>query len=301
MNGLKWTRKTTEKISQELKRIGTDVSPKTVGKLLREMNFSLKVNHKKTASGLRNPPKPEDRDEQFRYIEQMREKFANEKNPVISVDAKKKENIGDFRNSGATWQRNAIPVKDHDFPSDAKGKATPYGVYDIQNNEGAVFLGTSRDTPAFAVDSIARWWEIKGKKQYPNSDRLLILADSGGSNSIRSRVWKHGIREKLCNQFGLSVSVSHYPPGASKWNPIEHRLFSEISKNWAGRPLDSYETALKYVRTTRTSTGLKVTAHFVRKKYETGEKVSDEQMSSLSVKEHEKFPKWNYTLTPSEM
>ena len=299
MNGLKRTRKTTGKTARELELAGIHASPDTVGRLLRKMKFSLKVNHKKIGSGIKNPPKAEDRNGQFEHIEHMRKEFAGEGLPIISVDAKKKEQTGNFRNDGATWQREAVSVKDHDFPSDAKGKAVPYGIYDVRKNRGTIFLGTSRDTPSFAVDSIESWWQTEGKKEYPNSDKLLILADSGGSNSIRSRVWKYGIQEKLCNRCGLSAYVCHYPPGSSKWNPIEHRLFSEISKNWAGRPLDSYETALKYARTTKTVTGLQVTAHFVRKKYKTGEKVSDKQMSTLSVKEHEKFPKWNYILTPS--
>ena len=264
------------------------------------MNFSLKVNHKKIESGT-NPPNPLDRNKQFDYIADEREKFTQKGNPIISVDTKKKELIGNFKNNGATWQRDAVLVNDHDFPSDARGKAVPYGIYDTQKNKGAIFLGTSRDTPSFAVDSIESWWKTEGKKQYPNSKKLLILADSGGSNSSRSRVWKYKIQKKLCNQFGLSVSVSHYPPGSSKWNPIEHRLFSEISKNWAGRPLESYATILKYIRTTQTKFGLKVKAHFVRKKYETGERVTDKLMSTLSIKKHESLPKWNYTLKPCKM
>jgi len=260
------------------------------------MKFSLKSNCKKKACGIKNPPKAADRDDQFKHINNMQKSFFNEGNPVISVDTKKKENIGEFKNAGATWQRYAIAVKDHDFPSDAKGKAVPYGIYDVQKNKGTIFLGTTCDTPSFAVESIEKWWEIEGKEIYPNSNRLLILADSGGSNSSRSRVWKYKIQKNLCEQFDLTVYVCHYPPGSSKWNPIEHRLFSQISRNWAGRPLDSHETALKYIRTTKTSTGLEVNAHYVRKKYKTGEKVSNKQMESLSINKHEKFPKWNYVL-----
>jgi len=301
VSGLKWTRKTTEKIADELEVLDIKVSPNTVGRLLKEMDFSLRVNHKKIESGIKNPPDPDDRDQQFELIRELQERFAKEGNPTISVDTKKKELIGNFKNGGCSWERNPVLVKDHDFPSDALGKAIPYGIYDIQDNTGSIFLGITRDTPAFAVDSIETWWKTEGRKRYPNANKLLILADSGGSNSARSRVWKYRIQEKLCDQYDLLVSVSHYPPGSSKWNPIEHRLFSEISKNWAGRPLDSFETALKYIRTTKTSSGLKVKASFVRKKYEKGEKVSDKQMKQLSIERHETLPDWNYTLIPQKM
>jgi len=265
------------------------------------MGFSLKVNCKKIESGIKNPPDPEKRDQQFGYIADLRESFGKRQMPVISVDTKKKEMIGNFKNKGDSWQESPIEVKDHDFPSDAKGKAIPYGIYDTQKNRGTVFLGNTRDTPSFAVDSIEAWWKTEGKVNYPDVKELLILADSGGSNSCRSRVWKHKIQSNICDQFGLSVRVSHYPPGSSKWNPIEHRLFSEISKNWAGRPLDSYETILKYIRTTKTSPGLKVKAHFIRKKYETGEKVTNKQMSQLAIENAQVLPEWNYTLNPTKM
>jgi hypothetical protein len=265
------------------------------------MGYSLKVNCKKIESGNKNPPEPQKRDKQFGHIAALREKFAKHKKPIISVDTKKKELVGNFKNNGHCWQQMPVDVKDHDFPSDAVGKAIPYGIYDTQQNTGTLFVGTTRDTPSFAVDAIEKWWQIEGQSRYPNAKELLVLADSGGSNSYRSRVWKYKIQKKICDQFGISVVVSHYPPGSSKWNPIEHRLFSEISKNWAGRPLDSYETVLKYIRTTKTSSGLKVKAHFVRKKYETGEKVSNIEMSKISVKNHKSLPDWNYTLTPAKM
>ncbi|MDD2390874.1 MAG: ISAzo13 family transposase [Desulfobacterales bacterium] len=299
INGLKWTRKTTEKIAIELSYVGIQVSANTVGRLLKKMGYSVRVNCKTIESGMKNPPEPELRDKQFGHISDLREKFAKRGNPIISVDTKKKELIGNFKNQGATWQQTATEVKDHDFPSDAIGKAIPYGIYDTQQNSGTVFLATSHDTPAFAVECIETWWKTQGKKQYSNSNEILILADSGGSNSYRSRVWKCRIQSKLCDQYGLTVFVSHYPPGSSKWNPIEHRLFSEISKNWAGRPLDSYETTLKYIRTTKTSSGLKVKAHFVRKKYATGERIPDRQMKELSIEKHEGLPNWNYTLKPA--
>jgi len=301
MKELKWTRKTTEKIAQELKSLDVDVSPNTVCRLLKYLKYSLKVNHKKKESGIKNPPKPAVRNKQFEYIADFRDRFAKEGDPTISVDTKKKEPIGDFKNNGTSWQQDAILVNDHDFQSDARGKASPYGIYDTQKNKGTIMLGISYDTPRFAVESIESWWKTEGKDNYPKSNQLLILADSGGSNSRRSRVWKRKIQEKLCDQFGLTVNVSHYPPGSSKWNPIEHRLFSEISKNWAGRPLDSFETALKYIRTTKTNTGLTVKAHFVRKKYQKGEKVTDREMKGISLTKHDTFPEWNYTISPSRM
>jgi hypothetical protein len=301
MTGLKWTRKTTEKISAELNRLNIDVSANTVARLLKQMGFSLKLNRKSIESGSKNPPSAEDRNLQFEYIKKMRQKFAKQKKPIISVDTKKKELIGNYKNNGRTWEQDPVLVNDHDFPQDAKGKAVPYGIYDIEANKGTIFLGTSFDTPAFAVDSIETWWRTEGRKRYNNADELLILADAGGSNSYRSRVWKAKIYETLCKQYGISVKVCHYPPGTSKWNPIEHRLFSEISKNWAGKPLESYEKALKYIRTTKTLSGLTVKGHFVRKKYNKGESVPAQQMEQLPIQTHTVMPKWNYTLLPSRM
>jgi hypothetical protein len=288
-------------VSEQLKTIGIEVSTNTVCRLLKNMGFSLKVNSKKIESGLSNPPDPEKRDEQFGYIGEMRECFAQKGLPIISVDTKKKELIGEFKNSGKAWQKEPVAVYDHDFPTDAKGKAIPYGIYDTQKNIGTIFVGHSADTPSFSVDCIETWWKSEGKKHYPDRDRLLILADSGGSNSYRSRVWKYQLQKQLCDKHGLSVHICHYPPGSSKWNPIEHRLFSEISKNWAGRPLDSFETVLKYLRTTTTSTGLNVKAHYVRKKYETGERISDSQMEEIRIEKHEVLSEWSYNLSPSKM
>jgi len=300
ITGLKWTRKTTEKIANELRSINIQVCSNTVGRLLKNMGFSLRVNHKKIASGGKKVTAEDqrNRDKQFRYIGNLRESFAKRCLPVISVDSKKKEKIGNFKNEGTTWRRKSKMVNDHDFPTYSVGKGVPFGIYDTIANLGSVYLGTTCDTPAFAVDSIVKWWEEEGLKRYPDAKELYILADSGGSNSARSRVWKYRLQTKLCDQYGLSITVSHYPPGASKWNPIEHRLFSEITKNWSGEPLETYEKALKSIRTTKTSTGLKVKAHFVRKHYKTGGKVSDSEMDSLSIKPHTKFPMWNYTLNP---
>lgn len=296
ITGLKWTRKTTEKIATELRNFGIQVCANTVGRLLKSMRYSLRVNHKRVESGNKNPPKPKDRNRQFEYIADMREAFAQNGNPIISVDTKKKELIGNFKNNGSTWQKSPIPVNDHDFRSDAVGIAVPYGIYDKQANSGYVCLGQSADTPAFAVDSIEHWWVHEGRKRYPHAAELLILADCGGSNSPRSRVWKYRIQKQLCEGHKLTVTVCHYPPGASKWNPVEHRLFAEISKNWAGWPLTSYQTALNFIRTTRTSTGLRVKALWVSKKYPKGEEVPENKMRNLPLHKHETFPHWNYTL-----
>ena len=216
--------------------------------------------------------------------------------PVISVDTKKKELVGAFRNPGAKWGRSPERVKDHDFRSEAEGLAIPYGIYDPRANAGTVFVGQTADTPAFAVDCIEKWWRTEGCKHYPEAKALQILADGGGSNSSTARAWKYNLQHRLCNRHGLRVTVAHYPPATSKWNPIEHRLFCEVSKNWAGRPLDSYETILKYLRTTRTATGLRVRAHLARKTYKTGIKVTDAQMGSYAS--HRTAPCPNGT-TPS--
>jgi hypothetical protein len=293
MTGLKWTRKTTQKIADELAWLGLAVTRNTVARLLKAMDFSLRVNHKKLAGG--SSP---DRDRQFTYIAQLRKRFAKSGYPIVSVDTKKKELVGNFKNPGAAWNRDPILVKDHDFRSEAVGMAIPYGIYDVETNRGSVFVGKSHDTPQFAVESLEKWWRFDGRKRYPHARHLLVLADGGGSNGPTCRAWKLGLQENLCDRHRISVTVCHYPPAASKWNPIEHRLFSEISKNWAGRPLDTYETILKYLRSTTTSTGLKVKAHFVQKNYVKGMKVSDEQMRSLRIKQHPILSARNYTLSP---
>ena len=232
ITGVKWSRRTTRKIAEELAALGIAVSKNTVGRLLKDMDFKLRVNRKQIAS-TKNP----DRNQQFLYMGQQREQFASQGLPIISVDSKQKEQIGNFKNTGAKWDREPILVKDHDFRSDADGMAIPYGIYDTQANRGAVFVGTSHDTPAFAVDAIAQWWLKEGCQRYPAARELFILADGGGSNGPRCRAWRKAIQDTICTPLGLIVTVAHYPPGASKWNPIEHRLFSQISKNWAGEPL----------------------------------------------------------------
>ena len=301
VSGLKWTRKTTAKIAKQLKRIGIRVSAKTVGRLLKQMKFSLRMNLKCLESGMRNPPDPRQRDQQFRYIRNQIRIYSTQALPVISVDAKSRELIGAFHHSGRKWTQEPIKVLDHDFPSDSKGVALPYGIYDLSRNEGFVCVGTSRDTSKFAVDSISMWWQKTGSSHYPDTDRLLILADCGGSNGYRTRLWKNQLQIALCNRFNLEVKVCHYPPGSSKWNPIEHRMFSFISSNWAGQPLLNYETVLKFIRTTKTSAGLKIRTFLNKKQYLKGIKISDHQMKDIALKRYTLRPNWNYSICPSKM
>lgn len=296
MTGLKWTRKTTEKIADVLKGSGVNVSANTVGRLLKQMDFNLRVNHKKLSSG--SAAEQAERNEQFTYISDMREAFARKGLPIVSVDTKRKELVGNFKNPGTAWSQKPILVKDHDFRSEAVGIVSPYSIYDTVRNRGSVFVGTSSDTADFAVDSIEAWWREEGRRTYPKVNRLLILADGGGSNGFRNRAWKVNLQEKLCDSHGITVTVCHYPTGASKWNPVEHRLHSEITKNWAGHPLDSFETVVNYIRSTTTKTGLRVNARLVDKIYETGIKISDEEMDALSLHPHSVQSKRNYTLTP---
>jgi|SRR5690606_26741838 len=299
MGGLRWTSKSTEKIACELREIGIDVCANTVAKLLKTMNFSLRVNRK----WLESPTKltPKDRDEQFVYIGGRRDEFAAAGDPIISVDGKKKELVGNFKNNGKSWETCPVKVNDHDFRSQADGLAVPYGIYDIHANIGWVNVGSSHDTPGFAVDAIESWWLDDGTKRYPEARKLLILADCGGSNGYRLRAWKWQLQQQLCNRLGLSVTVSHYPPGTSKYNPIEHRLFSEISKNWAGKPLTSFERIVKFIQATKTVTGLKVKARLNQKHYAKGQSITDAQIDELNLTRHETFPQWNYTIHPHKM
>lgn len=296
MTGLKWTHRTTAKIALELRSLGIQVSANTVAKLLGELGFSLRVNHKKKSKGTH-----QDRDAQFACIKALRKRCVANGIPLISVDTKKRELVGLFKNSGRAWNQAPVEVNDHDFRSDALGIAIPYGIYDLQANHGMVFVGTSHDTPQFAAESIEKWWRFRGLKRYTHAEEIAILADCGGSNGNRTRAWKYNLQHKLSNRHGLTVTVAHYPPGTSKWNPIEHRLFSEISKNWAGHPLDSYETVLKHLRTTSTTTGLCVTARLVKKQYEKGVKITDDQMSELGLTRADLLPQWNYSLSPTKL
>ena len=299
VHGLKWTRKTTRKIAGQLRRLNIRISANTVGRLLKDMGFSLRVNHKRLESGSKNPPPRRVRNRQFKYINQKRDEFASRRSPIISTDAKKKELIGNFKNPGVSWEEEPYLVKDHDFRSDADGMAIPYGIYDTQANLGFVAVGTSHETPAFAVDAIVLWWKSCGTKMYPKAKELLILADCGGGNGARSRAWKYHLQHQLCGPHKLTVTVCHYPPGASKWNPIEHRLFPFISANWAAHPLVSYEAMLKRIRATRTETGLRVRASLNNKEYQTGLKVSDAQMQQIALTPARVHPQWNYSIAPS--
>jgi hypothetical protein len=295
ITGLKWSRRTTAKIAQELTAAGITVSKNTVGRLLKDMDYKLRVNRKQIAS-----TKSPDRNQQFLYIGQQKEHFATQGQPIISVDTKKKELVGNFKNGGTKYDRVPMRVKDHDFRSEAKGLVAPYGIYDIQANRGSVFVGTSHDTPAFAVDAIVQWWLQEGSQRYPAASELFILADGGGSNGARCRAWKKALQESLCTPLGLTVTVSHFPPGASKWNPIEHRLFSHISKNWAGEPLTDIEKILKFISTTKTKPGLSVNSYLIDNLYETGTKISDAEMRKISLVPHDTLGRWNYTVRPTQ-
>lgn len=294
MSDRKWVRKSLRQVQTQLKELGREVSAPTVGRLLKELGFSLKANLKEKEPGQDHP----DREAQFQYIADQRQQFAAEGWPIVSIDTKKKELIGDFKNAGRSWCREAERVNGHDFPTDAVGRAVPYGIYDVTRNCGSVYLGSSADTPEFAVDMVAEWWEQEGKAAYPTADRILILADAGGSNGCRPRSWKCQLQHQLSDRLGLTVTVCHYPTGCSKYNPIEHRLFSQISLNWAGQPLRTFDTALKYIAATTTTTGLKVKAFLCDTIYRTGTKVSDQEMATLNLERHATCPKWNYTVRP---
>lgn len=302
MTGLKWTKKATEKIATELASVRIIVNAKTVGRILVKMGFTLKTCRKNIEAGRKyKPGYRERRDRQFRKVKQLRKKFERLGLPVISVDSKKKEKVGNFKNDGKTWRREAKQVFDHDFPSDAKGKAIPYGIYDTKKNKALVVVGTSSETPEFATDAIEKWWCLQGRREYKSVNQIMILADCGGGNGYRSTVWKRDVQTKLCNRHGLTVTISHYPPGASKWNPIEHRLFSEISKSWSGVPLDSNETVLNYIATTTTKTGLKVKAVLNKKIYLTGQRASKFELNNLNITKDQLLPDWNYTIRPQKL
>jgi len=310
MTKLKWTRKTVGKITKELIAEGIQVKETTVAKILKELDYSLKTNIKKISNGGKEVSKEsyKKRDDQFNYIETIRKQFEKEGNPMISCDTKKKELIGNFKNDGTRLMKSADLVNDHDFLTYALGKAAPYGIYDFLKNSGLVCLGKfpkvkneilSGDTPEFAVECLETWWVTQGKSIYKNNKKILILVDAGGSNGYRNSMWKVKIQEILCNKHGLEVTVCHYPPGASKWNLIEHRMFSEISKNWKGVPLKSYEMILKYIQTTKTIKGLNVNAILVDKVYAKGLKARPDQMNELNIKNHSINEKWNYTISPN--
>jgi len=289
-----WTGKRLVQITRELRQLDIAVSPRTVRRLLDQLGYALHANSK----SLSTPH--EHRDQQFQCIARHKKRFGRASLPIISVDTKKKELVGNFKNPGRVWSLRATPVKDHDFRSEAQGMAIPYGIYDLLANRGSVFIGTSHDTPEFAAGNVGRWWRDFGRKHYSKVSQLLILADSGGSNGARVRAWKYALQEQVADPFELEVTVCHYPTGASKWNPIEHRLFSEISKHWAGQPLDSYPTILRLIAETTTQSGLRVQSRLVSRRFDTGKKISAEQMSRLLLVNHKILPQWNYTLYPRQ-
>jgi hypothetical protein len=289
----KWLNCRLSDIQERLEPQGHPVSLPVISRLLRSHGYRLRVNVKEIVG-----QQGSERDVQFRYILEQRTQHQAAGQPTISVDTKKKELIGDFKNAGRAWRQTPERVNVHDFPQEAVGRAVPYGIYDSLNNRGIVYVGQSADTPTFAVDNIVRWYETERLTRFAEATQLLIEADSGGSNGYRSRVWKRDLQVKVADAFGLTVTVCHYPTGASKWNPIEHRLFSEISKTWAGCPLRSYALMLNYIRDTKTKTGLVVQAHLVTETYETGVKVLDEEIDALNIKAHDVCPQWNYTIYP---
>jgi hypothetical protein len=292
ISGLKWSRKTLDTLRQHLHTSGFSIGRSTIARLLRERDYALKSNRKSVASS--HEP---DRDRQFRYSAQQRRVFTKAGNPIISVDTKKKELIGHFKNPGRTWRRTVLEVWDHDFASQAVGKATPYGIYDLRHNCGYVVIGTTHETAEFAIAAIRRWWLAQGQACYPGTDKLLIQADCGGANSHRSWRWKAGL-QRLADEFSLTISVTHFPPSASKWNPIEHRMFNLISANWAGQPLVSYETVLKFIRSTHSAQGFACAAWLDRRAYPLKVKLAPAERAAINYQAHKLFPHWNYTIRP---
>jgi hypothetical protein len=294
MSEQKWVRASLRSLSRRLGEAGHPASPPTVRRLLAQQGYRLHANTKQLEAGAAHP----ERDQQFQYITAQRQAFRAAGQPEISVDTKKKELIGCFKNAGRGWGQMAKEVNAHDFRQDALGRAVPYGIYDLTHNRGTVYVGQSADTPRFAVDTLVRWWTDEGQAAFPAAHELLILADGGGSNSARSRVWKQQLQDQLCDRYGLVVTVCHYPPGCSKWNPVEHRLFGPISANWAGQPLTTWDTLLGWLRGTTTATGLTVRAALHDATYQTGERVSDAERATLNLARHALCPTWNYTLRP---
>jgi hypothetical protein len=297
MGGRCWVRQSLRTIKRELKALGRGLSHVTVGRLLKKLGFSLLKNRKLVSATPRHPQ----REAQFKWIECQRRRFYELGHPVISVDTKKKELIGNFAQAGQKWGQAAEKVLDHDFGGDGVGRAVPYGIYDLRTQRGSVYVGDSADTAEFAVAAIVKWWEEEGQWVYNGAKELLILADSGGSNGCRVRMWKYQLQTRLSNRFGLSVVVCHYPPGCSKYNPIEHKLFTQISRNWAGQPLRSFELAVGYIAGTTTEKGLQVRAKLLRGSYAKGQTVSEAEMQALNLEQAEVCPQWNYTLRPQSL
>ena len=294
MSPLRWTLKSTRVLSEELGKQGHAVGRTVVGEILHALGYSLQGT-RKTREGATHV----DRNAQFEYINAQATAFLKGGRPVISVDTKKKEKVGDFENRGREWRPRGRPpeVRVHDFVDKELGKVAPYGVYDLANNVGWVSVGISHDTAEFAVATIGTWWRRLGRRRFPRARSALITADGGGSNGARTRLWKWEL-QKFVNRTGLTVTVCHFPPGTSKWNKIEHRLFSFITKNWRGKPLENHATILKLIASTKTAAGLKVYCELDDHPYEKGLKVSDEQMAQLNIKPHNFHGEWNYTLRP---
>ncbi len=292
---LRWTSKSLRKLAAELQAMGHATSHRMVAELLVEAEYSLQANRKSVEEGKRHP----DRDGQFRYINDQVRRFQRIRQPVISVDTKKKELVGDFKNAGKEWRPKGEPerVRVHDFLIKENGKVAPYGVYDITRNAGWVGVGIDHDTASFAVRTIRRWWQVMGRVRYPQAKELLITADSGGSNGARVRLWKWEL-QKFANATGKAITVCHLPPGTSKWNKVEHRLFSYISMNWRGRPLVSLATIVSLIASTRTKGGLRVRCELDKGRYPKGVKISDEQMAKINLHHHHFHGDWNYTIRP---
>jgi transposase len=295
MSPLRWTCKSTRTLAEELSRQGFSVSANTVGRLLRECGYSLQAN-RKTIEGKQHP----DRDAQFRHISQRVKAFQRAGHPAISVDTKKKEPLGKMKNPGRTYRRKGDPqkVKTHDFPDATLGKAVPYGVYDITHNEAGVSVGVSHDTAEFAVAAIRRWWKRLGHKRYPRATRLLITADSGGSNSPRTRLWRWAL-QRLANETGMTIELCHYPPGTSKWNKIEHRLFCHITRNWQGVPLETMEIVVSLIGSTQTKEGLEVHAWLDEALYQKAKTITDTQLSEVRIRRDMFHGEWNYQILPN--
>jgi hypothetical protein len=295
MSPLLWTCKSTRNLAEELSRGSHCVGRQKVSELLNKLGYTLQSPRKTHEGSSRHP----DRNAQFEYINARVQDFQRRGQPVVSVDAKKKENVGDFNNAGREWQRKGKPVavRMHDFVDPVLGKATPYGVYDLGRNEGWVSVGIDHDTAEFAVESLRRWWRRMGRRVYPDASELLVTADGGGSNGARVRLWKTELHA-LARQFGLAITVLHYPPGTSKWNKIEHRMFCHITENWRGRPLESLETIVSLIGSTKTRTGLRIRAQLDDNTYEKGIKVSKQELREANVTPYDFHGDWNYTIRP---
>lgn len=290
----KWSRKDTRSISQEMTARGVSLCPNTASKLLKQCKYSLRVNRKSIAE-TQHP----DRNRQFELITAFRKRFEDAGNPILSMDTKKKELIGNFKNAGRAWKKEPEEVNQHEFRSQAVALVSPYGIYEPIRNHGTIVIGTSADTPEFAVDCLNRWIAEFGWTTYPGMKKILLLCDSGGSNGYRPRLWKYGLYQTIARAHGLTVTVCHYPPGASKWNPVEHRLFSFITLEWAGHPLRSVKAMMSYIEGTSTKTGLKVAALLNKRKYAKGKTVSDQLFKAIPLSNHRELPAWNYTIRPN--